>query len=144
MAITRTDPNTIFLGGERVQVGDLAVSEVLTPGMGVERFNNAGVVRWRKATADAAGPAAVITNQSMMNKGVNDTYPIGDLAEVSILYPGATAWMLIASGQSIAAGDKLGNAGDGTLKKNATVNLYTALENKPTVQAATRIRVEAL
>jgi len=144
MAITRTDPNTIFLGGTRTQVGDLAVSEVLTPGMGVERFNTAGVVRWRKAVTDTAGPAAVITNQSMMNKGVNDTYAIGDLAEVSILHPGATAWMLIASGQSIAAGDKLGNAGDGTLKKNATVNLYTALENKPTVTATTRIRVEAL
>jgi len=143
MAITRTDPNTIFLGGTRTQVGDLAVSEVLTPGMGVERFNNAGVVRWRKAAADSGGPAAVITNQSMMNKGVNDVYNIGDLAEVSILNPGATAWMLIASGQNIVAGDKLGHAGDGTLKKNATINLYTALENKPTVQTQTRIRVEA-
>jgi hypothetical protein len=144
MAITRTDPNTVFLGGDRTQVGDLAVSEVLTPGMGVERFNNAGVVRWRKATTDAANPPAVITNQSMMNKGVNDVYNPGDLAEVSILHKGATAWMLIASGQSIVVGDKLGNAGDGTLKKAATVNLYTALENKPTVQAQTRIRVEAL
>lgn len=144
MAITRNDPATIFLGGDRIQVGDLAVSEVLTPGMGVERFNSGGVIRWRKATTDVANPPAVITNQSMLNKGVSDTYAIGDLAEVSILSKGASAWMLIASGQNIAAGTKLGNAGDGTLKAGATVALYSALENKPTVTVQTRIRVEAL
>lgn len=144
MAITRNDPGTIFLGGDRTEVGDLAVSEVITPGMLVERFNSGGVIRWRKATADVANPPAVATNQSMLNKEVDDTYAIGDLAEVSILHKGATAWMLIASGQNIAAGTKLGSAGDGTLKASATVALFSALENKPSVTALTRIRVEAL
>ncbi|MFI5222658.1 MAG: hypothetical protein ACHQX3_00185 [Nitrospirales bacterium] len=144
MSVTQNNPATVFLGGERTQVGDLAVSEILTPGMGVERFNNAGVIRWRKATTDVANPPAVITNQSMLNKGVDDDYAAGDLAEVSILHKGATAWMFIASGQNITAGTKLGNAGDGTLKAGATVALYSALENKPTVTTRTRIRVEAL
>jgi len=144
MSLTRLDPGTIFLGGKREQVNDLACSEVLTPGMGVERFNSGGVIRWRKATNNVANPPAVITNQSMLNKGVSDTYAIGDLAEVSILHKGATAWMLIASGQNVAAGALLGNAGDGTLKTGATVALYTALENKPSVVVTTRIRVEAL
>lgn len=144
MAITQNDPGTIFLGGDRTQVGDLAVSEEITPGMGVERFNNGGTIRWRKATTDVANPPAVATNQSMLNKGVDDVYAAGDLAEVSILHKGATAWMFIASGQNVAAGDKLGNAGDGTLKTGATVSLYSALENKPNVTERTRIRVEAL
>jgi len=143
MAIKQNDPNTIFLSGDRTQVGDLAVSEVLLPGMGVERFNNNGVIRWRKATADVANPPAVITNQSMLNLGINDPYKVGDLAEVSILHKGATAWMLMASGDAIVAGDKLGNKGDGTVKKNATVTLYTALENKTATNNTTRVRVEA-
>lgn len=144
MAITRHNPNTIFLGGDRTQVNDLAVSEALTPGMLVERFNDSGVIRWRKATTDVAGPPAVITNQSMLNKGVDDAYAAGDLAEVSILHKGATAWMFIGSDQNVAAGDLLGSAGDGTLKTGATVARFTALENKPNVTTLTRIRVEAL
>ena len=146
MSITRHDPNTIFLGGTRVQVGDLAVSEAVTPGHLVERHNNAGVIRWRKhASAGGGGPVAVATNQSMMNLGVDDDYAADDLAEVSILQPGATAWMLIASGQNITAGQKLESAGDGTLRAHAAgVVLATALENKPTVTELTRIRVEAV
>lgn len=144
MSITRNNPNTIFLGGERVQVGDLAAAGVITPGMLVEKFNSAGVIRWRVATTDINGPPALATEQSMLNKGVDDAYAIGDLMEVSILGKGGTAWALIASGQNVAAGDLLGSAGGGTLKTGATVARFTALENKPTVSVLTRIRVEAL
>ena len=145
MSITRQDPNTVFLGGDRTQVNDLAVSEALTPGMLVERFNNAGVIRWRKATTDVAGPPAVITEQSMLNLGVDNAYAANDLAEVSILHKGGTAWMFIASGQDITAGTLLGSAGDGSLKSGATVARFTALENKTAANTGlTRIRVEAL
>lgn len=143
MSITRTNPNTIFLGGDRTQVNDLAASASITPGHLVERFNSAGVIRWRVATADIAGPPAVATDQSMLNKGVDDVYALNDLVEVSILHKGASAWMLIASGQTVTAGTLLGSAGDGTLKTGATVARFTALENK-TATALTRIRVEAL
>src|SRR5262249_47931383 len=134
MAITRNPPNTIFLGGDRTQIGDWAVSAITTPGMLVERDDvGAGVLRWKLATADIAGEPAVATDQSMVNKGVDDNYAAGDLAEVSILHKGAHAWMLIASGQNVAAGDLLGSAGGGTLKTGATVARFVALENKPTV-----------
>jgi hypothetical protein len=147
MSITRYDPNTIFLGGDRTQIGDLAASESITPGHLVDRFNNGGIIRWRKhATAGVAIAPAVATDQSMLNKGVDDVYAAGDLMEVSILHKGGTAWMFIASGQNIAAGNKLESAGDGTLKIYATAGgaLFSALENKPNVTALTRIRVEAL
>jgi|SRR6185436_5320054 len=146
MTITRYDPNTIFLGGERVQINDLAASETIRPGHLVERFNNAGVIRFRKhATAGANTPKLVATDHTMVNKGVDDDYAANDLVEVSALQAGATAWMLIASGQNIVAGNRLESAGDGTLRILASgTALFSALENKPTVTVLTRIRVEAL
>lgn len=144
MSITRYNPNTIFLGGDRTQVGDLAVSEAVTPGMLVETFNNSGTIRWRKATADLDIPPAFATEQAMLNKGVDDAYAASDLAEVSIGHKGATFWGLIASGQNVSAGNLLGSAGGGTLKTSATKAIVRALENKPTVTVLTRIRVEVI
>lgn len=147
MSITRYDPNTIFLGGTRTQVNDLAAGAAITPGHLIERYVPSGSInRWRKhATAGGATAAAVATNQSMINKGVDDDYAAGDLVEASILGKGATAWMLIASGQNIAFGQKLESAGDGTLRALASgTALFTAIESKPTVTVLTRIRVEAI
>jgi len=145
MAITRQNPNTVFLGGDRTQIGDLAASEAITPGHLVERFNNGGIIRFRKHS-DAAGynGRLVATEQAMLNKGVDDDYAANDLVEVSALAPGAKAWMLIASGQNVAAGDELESAGNGTLRTGSGVKLFTALDNKPNVTVTTRIRVEAL
>ena len=145
MAITRENPNTIFLGGTRVQVNDLAASESITPGHLIDSFNSAGVQRWRKhATASIAVAKTVATDQAMVNKGVDDVYAAGDLVEASILQPGATAWMFVASGQTIVHGNKLESAGDGTLKIfGSGIVLFKALENK-TATALTRLRVEAL
>lgn len=146
MSITRYNPNTIYLGGDRTQIGDLAASEVITPGHLVDRFNSGGIIRWRKhATASIAVAPAFATEQSMLNKGVDDTYAAGDLMEVSIGTRGAAFWAFIASGQNIVAGNKLESAGDGTLKIFAAgVVLASALENKPTVTSLTRIRVEVV
>ncbi len=143
MSITRYNPNTIFLGGDRTMVNDLAASATIKPGHLVQRFNNAGVIRWQVATADVAGPPAVADDQPELNKGVDDTYALNDLMKVSILHKGAVAWMLVASGQTVVAGALLGSAGDGTLKTSPTVARFTALENV-TATALTRIRVEAL
>ena len=144
MTIQRFDPNTIFLGGQQTVVADLAASAVIKPGHLVQRFNSGGVIRWQVATADVDGPAAVALDHPMANKGVDDTYAVGDLMEVGIGRGGSEYWMLIASGQNVAAGALLGSAGDGTLKTGATVARFTALENKATVTVLTRIRVEAI
>jgi len=144
MSITRLDPNTVFLGGDRTQIGDLAASEAITPGHLVERFNSGGVIRWRKATA-ALDHSTVATEQSMLNLGVDSAYAAADLVEVSALHKGATAWMFIASGQNIAAGNQLESAGSGTLRILASgVPIFEALENKPNVTTLTRIRVEKI
>lgn len=147
MAITRLNPNTVFLAGDRTQVNDLEAGETITPGHLVERYIPSGSInRWRKhATAGGNTAMAVATDQAMVNKGVDDTYAAGDLMEVSILHKGATAWMLIASGVTANFGTKLESAGDGTLRALASgTALATAIESKGAVVALTRIRVEAL
>jgi len=146
MAVTKNDPNTIYLGGERVQINDLAVSEAVTPGHLVERFNNAGVIRFRKHTTGGGDTARLVaTEQLMVGRGVDDDYAANDLVEVSAGQAGAHFWMFIASGQDIAAGDLLESAGNGTLAILASGKaLFSALENKPTVTALTRIRVEVV
>lgn len=146
MAITRLDPNTIFLGGgddRPIIVNDLAAAAAITPGHLIERDHVTGVHRWKLATADIAGPPAVALDQPELNLGVSDNYAIGDLVKAAILRKGEVAWMLIASGQTVETGDLLGSAGSGTLKTGATVARFSALENKTAV-ALTRIRVEAL
>ena len=54
MSITRNDPGTVYLGGPRMVVNDLAASEAITPGMLVEKFNNAGVWRVKKHSLTSA------------------------------------------------------------------------------------------
>ncbi len=146
MSVALNAPATIFLGGEHTQIGDLAASEAITPGHLVERFNNAGVIRFRKhSVAGGGGARLVALNHSMGNKGVDDAYAANDLVEVSAGRGGTTYWMLIASGQNIVAGNLLESAGNGTLRILASgIPLFSALENKPTVTVQTRIRVEAI
>lgn len=145
MSITRYNPNTIWLGGEKVLVNDLAASEAITPGHLIDSFNSGGIQRYRKHNvAGGAVAKTVALEMSMLNKGVDDAYVANDLVEAAILSPGATAWMFIASGQTIVHGNKLESAGDGTLRIFAAGTvLFKALENK-TATSLTRIRVEAV
>ena len=145
MSIERHDPNTVFLGGDRTVQADLAASEAITPGHLVEKFNNGGIIRWRKntnTTADKDSQRAVAQEHSMANKGPDDAYAANDLVEVGVGHNGSQWWMFIASGQDIAAGDPLESAGNGTLRAWSTgPTLFFADENKPSVTTQTRIRV---
>lgn len=121
MSITKRPPYTIWLGGDAVQVGDIAASESITPGHLIERFNDSGTPKFRKH-ATAGGPASptFALNQSMLNLGVDDPYAADDLVEALIGQPGTTVWGLIASGQNIVAGQKMESAGNGTLRALAS------------------------
>ena len=144
MAITRNDPGMVYLGGPRTVVNDLAASEAITPGMLVEKFNNAGVWRVKKHSLTSKEGNQYATEQSMLNKEVDDAYAANDLVETSIGAPGSTFWALIASGQAIVFGNALESAGDGTLKVfSAGIKIANALESK-TATALTRIRVEVI
>lgn len=146
MAVTRYDPNTVYLSGDKVIDNDHACSEAVTPGHLVELFNNAGVIRYRKHSAAGGNtPRAVALPHHMANKGVDDAYAANDLIEVAIGSPGSTWWMLIASGENITAGQNLESAGDGSLRAIASgTALYSAMENSAPSGAARRLRVEQI
>jgi hypothetical protein len=148
MAITKYPPNTIWLGGQRVEIGDIPASEAITPGMLVERFSSAGSQFWRKqVTAAADVSKSIATDMNMLNKGPDDICAVNDLIEVSVASPGSNWWMLIPSGQNISAGNFLESAGDGYLRVYAAgKRLFVALEDKNNAAGpgAARIRVEAL
>jgi hypothetical protein len=149
MSITKLAPRTIHLGGPAVLINDASVGVATTPGMLVERYNNSGALQFRPNTQSTNVPQtpAVALNASMLNHTTDDVYAVGDLAEVAILSPGASAWMLIPSGQNITQGAFLESNGDGTLKVRSSGNgLFQALEsvNNSAGPANARIRVEAV
>jgi hypothetical protein len=156
MAITRYPPRTVLLGGpdggHAVIVNDQAAGEDIIPGALVKRSQkSAGVVVFKKhaVAAEVGASKSVALNASMLNRGVDTPYVSGELIEVGILSPGATAWMLLASGApAIVAGDYLESAGDGTLRKGSAGKLFIALEDTDNSTGALgapgRIKAEAL
>lgn len=148
MAITKRNPNVVHLGGEYILVNHLAAIEEITPGMLLEYHNDSGVLKFGvHDSADAVLTGAFVAlDQSEHNLGVDDVYAAGDLVKAAHMQPGATAWMLIPSGQTISPGDLLQSNGDGKLKalgsgvaKFISVD-YTVI----TATADARIRVEVL
>lgn len=151
MAITRFPPQTIWLGGGHsnpVIENTLAVHEAVTPGMLVDRYVPSGTInRWRKAATADVYCSHYALEQSMLNRGVDDAYAAGDLAEVMAATPGTTIWALIASGANIAFGAKLGNAGNGLLKAvGGGVPCAIAIEsvNNSAGPGTARIRIEVV
>lgn len=141
----RLPPNVIHLSGDKTLVGTNAASGTVLPGHLVE-LNTAGRSQVH-STPGGQAQKAVALNQDMLNRGVDIAYIDGDLMEVGVLEAGATAWMLIPSGQNITDGDKLESAGDGRLR--AVTNgepLFMAIEDVDNSAGPSdaRIRVEAL
>ena len=146
MTIVQRNPNTIWLGGPRTEIGDFTAKAAITPGMLVERVNTSGVWQWQAhATAGGNTARCVATEQNMLNLGVDSAYAISDLVEVSEGAGGSYFWMLIASGQNISFGQKLESAGNGTLRAIASgTALFQAVETKANVIVQTRLRVEVV
>lgn len=147
MAITTNAPGTVFLGGSRTQVNDLAANEAITPGMLIERYVSSGKLRWRKHATAAGACHTFATEASMQNKGITDDYAINDLVEASVGAPGTTFYGLIPSGHNIAFGDKLESGGNGKLRawtNSATPFLATEAVNNSAGSTDARIRVEVL
>lgn len=148
MSITKQNPRTIWLGGRKTEINDLPASASITPGMVTERFNNSGTLSCRAHSTSAGyGICMVALQPSMLNKGIDDAYSAGDLVENAVLDRGASAYVLLASGQNITQGAFLESNGDGTLKVYAAgTRLFQALEsvNNTAGPTTARIRAEAV
>jgi len=145
MSVTQNPPNTIFLGGKRTTVNDLAAGVAIVPGMLIEKYVPSGVINRVRphATASVATEFLVALDAPMLGKGVDDSYAVADLVDAAVGHPGSEFWMIIKSGQSISFGGKLESAGDGSLKAfNTGIVLAEARETKVAASTGnTRIRV---
>lgn len=128
MSVTNFPPNTIHLGGEGVEVNNLAAYDAITPGMLLERYNDSGTTKFRKSTRTGLANSIVALEASMLNNGVDTAYAAGDLVQALVGAPGTTVWGLVASGHSVAAGDALSDAGNGYFKAASGVTIGFAVE----------------
>lgn len=140
-------PNTIHLGGEKVEVGDVAAGAAITPGLFLERYNSSGTPLYRPVNTLGVRCNTIALNQSMMNLGVDDQYAIGSTVEAGIGAPGSTWWALIASGGNVANGDLLEVKAGGKVGAVTTgTAVARALESKNNSAGPgdARIRIELI
>lgn len=145
MSITKQSPRKIHLSGNVVKVNDVVAGGAITPGHLVERYNASGTPKFRAhATASGMAAKAVALDASMLNAGYDTAYATGDLVEVGVFAPGAVAWMLLASGENVVAGDFLESKGDGTMRKYTSgVRLFQVVEGVDNSVGPTTSRVKA-
>lgn len=137
----------IILKGDPIVTEEYSAAEAITPGHLLELASATTV---RKNTDDAANVAVLVALERMeFGKGIDDAYAIGDTVKAATFKPGERAYMLLASGQNVAAGAYLTGDTAGLLTASsvaAGVRLAKALEAKNTSGSApvagTRIRVE--
>ncbi len=145
MAITKQTPRTVHLGGDITVVNDLLGSGAITPGYLVERFNSSGTPKFRAhSTASGMGSKTVALENEMLNKGIDDAWADGDLILAGVMHPGATAQLILASGETVVAGDFLESKGDGTMRKYTSgVRLFQVLEGTNNTAGSTTARVKS-
>lgn len=151
MAITKRDPNTVYLAGPITRVDEFPAGEAITPGHLIELYDDSGTMKWRKhATSTEQVTLAVALEQGHFNLGVDDAYAAGDQVVAGILCPGSTFWGLIASGQDISSAELMQSAGAGLLKAAtattaaANVAKFQSLDNPGAVTELTRLRVQVI
>lgn len=141
MAVTKNNPNTIWLGGPMTLVNDIVSSEAITPGHLIERHGG----KFRKhASAGAKTQPVFALDATEMNKGPDDAYASGDLIWGGAGVPGSTFWAWLASGENAADGDLLESNGDGQLAvgSDAKIAIGRAIEAKNASTGDARIRIE--
>lgn len=131
-----TKRSVILRGANLVQVNEDGVaSATVKPGYLVNGVTSIA----HHATAGGNTPRAFALERDELGAGIDNSrqgsgtesafYASGDTVKVGVFPPGTrvTAW--VASGENIAANDKLESAGDGTLRKLAAgTPLARALE----------------
>lgn len=158
MALSKSPPNTILLGGglpggdqAGTKVNEYVGSATITPGMLIEQHSDAGKLKWRpNSSATNVVTPVVALEKSLHNKTVDDTYAAGELILAYHLRKGSTWWALLPSGQNITTGDYLQSNGDGMLKEATSVTAgdnvaqFQALETLGAITVTTRCRVVVL
>lgn len=151
MALAHRTPNTIYLGGDITKLNEWSLGVAGTPGMVLEFYTDGTVRKLRPhSVAGDIQTAIILLEKSLHNKGIDDTYAIGELAYAAELQAGAIFYGIAVSGQNIQSGEYLQSNGDGKLKvatattAAANVAKFQAEETIGLIAADTRIRVSVV
>jgi hypothetical protein len=142
MASYDTSKTIILKGCPQIREGAATASEAIMPGMLVE-FVAAGTVS-KQSTADAASNLYAI-EQDYAGVGIDTAYADGERVQIASCSKGDNVLATLTTAQTIAIGDQLEAAGDGTLTALAAgIAIATATEAVTTTGATARIKVEVL
>jgi len=114
---TKYPHHTINLTQPMERNDSFVAGAVIKPGYQIELYEDTGKKKWRPV-GSATNLAAVIIalDNPVMNKGLTDTYAIGDQVNAGIFGVGGEFLAYIRSGQDISNGELLQPNGDGTFK----------------------------
>jgi len=110
-----TNAKTIILIGRGIRKERVA-NAAITPGHLVEVMTT-GKLRVH-ATAAGNAQKAFAVEDDMQGKSITDAYVANTRVQYEVMERGAEINAIIANGQTIAIGDPLESAGDGTLQKH--------------------------
>lgn len=93
------------------------LSEIALPGEVVERFDDSGEVKWRKASGDLTMPSKyVLMDDELNNTDLDTAYAVDSVPLVRQYSPGGVFFGFILDGQVVVAGDKLAQTAAGVFR----------------------------
>lgn len=95
-------------------------SGTLYPGMAVELTTTADTVQAHSTDRGRINCNMVVTENTLNGEGTTDSYATGEQVRTTCFLTGDEAMLLIASGQTIAIGDKLVSNGSGYFEKETS------------------------
>jgi hypothetical protein len=119
--------SVILRGADLVQVNEEGVASAqVKPGYLVDGVTSIA----HHASAGGNTPRAFALERDELGQGIDNTrqgkgtesayYASGDTVKVGVFPPGTRVLVFVASGENLAANDKLESAGNGTLRKLAS------------------------
>ena len=118
-------PKTIVLKGHGIRKERVA-NAAITPGHLVELMST-DKVRVH-AGAGLSAQRAFAVEDDLQGNGITDAYSALDRVQFNVMAPGEEVYAILADGESVAKGDKLESAGDGTLRKVDTDSSAATIE----------------
>ena len=136
---------TISLKGDGI-LKERKANAAITPGHLIEVMNT-GNVRVHSTAGGQAQRAFALEND-LIGKGIDDAYAQNDNVRYAVFPPGAEVNALLVTGETVAIGDFLESAGNGTLQVSSTPvegsNVAIALAAVTGGGSPLRCRVEVL
>jgi hypothetical protein len=140
--MVKTAPSKIVLKSPSGRYDEMRAGGNIKPGHLLTINSDSETVVHASAAAKAA-PVVAIEN-SLIGSTIETAYAEGDLVRLWHLNSGDWFYGILEDGHTVAVGDLLESAGDGTLQKGSGVPVARAVEAVTTSGATKRIRAQVL